>query len=248
MSSTTQPKIVKSAMRALQLFELFSEQKQPLSLGEISNLLQSPKSSCHELLHTLVHMGFMIPLNKGRTYYPSKRLYTMAETIAEFNPIKESIHQQLRALRDTTGETVVIGRLQAEQAVYLEVFEGTQAIRFNGNAGDLWPLHASAMGLSLLLGITGVERTELFSQMSLTRYTPATLTRKKDLLARLECDFPKIFLCHEEAQKDVSDIAMPLQVQGNLLSVGLVGPSFRFKQNADEYARALQFAVESIAY
>ncbi len=241
-------KLVKSAIRTMQLFAVFAEARRPLSLGELAEAMSAPKSSCHELIHTLVHLGYVLAINGGRSYYPSRRLVQIAEQLNQFNPIKEKIQNELRRLRDDTGETVMIGRLQGAQVVFSEVFDGTHAIRFTATAGDLKDLHVSSLGKALLSGLETQERQRLLAQLKLRRVSEQTLTRRQQLEDNLQQGAQQGFFTAEgEDLADVMGIAVPVEVQGYLLAIGMAGPMPRMQQNRARYGRALQAVAAEIS-
>lgn len=240
-------KLVKSAIRTLSLFQLFAEKQQPLSLADLAEGMDAPKSSCYELIQTLVHLGFLLVIDGGKSYYPSKRLLEMTEQIGQFNPIKEKIQNELRRLRDITGETVFIGRLQGDQVVYTEVFDGTHTVRYNASSGDVKNLHASALGKALLASLDEPEQSQLISRLKLTRFNDNTITRKKDLKDNLQLGSQQgIFTTNGEHLADVMGIACPVKIQGYLLAIGLAGPTSRMQLNLASYTRALQAAAAEI--
>ena len=238
------PKLVKSAIRTIELFSVFADAKRPLSLAELAGKMGAPKSSCHELIQTLIHLGYIIAINEGRSYYPSRRLFEMAEQINTFNPIKEKIENQLKHLRDLTGETVFIGRLHGESVVYTEVFDGTHTIRYTARSGDVKSVHASALGKALLGSLDDADRNRLIGNLKLTRYNDNTITGKKALKDNLEqCRRLGVYTTVGEQFPDVMGMAFPVEVQGHLLAIGLAGPINRMEQNFTTYRKALMAAV-----
>ena len=248
VSSTKKNKVVKSAVRTVQLFSVFAEKKQPLSLAEISERMKAPKSSCFELIHTLMHLGYIIGIDGGKSYYPSRRLYETAEHINQFNPIKEKVQNALVGLRDTTGETIFIGRLQGNQVAYTEVFDGTHAMRFTANSGDLKAIHASALGKALLGCLDEAAQNQLISELKLNRYSEHTITRKRDLKENLvQCEKQGIYTTIGEHFADVMAVAVPVKIQGNQLAVGIAGPIPRMQKNLKTYSQALKGVAAAIA-
>ena len=237
-------KLVKSAIRTLSLFRVFADARRPLSLAEIAEAMAAPKSSCYELIQTLVQLGYMFAIDDGKIYYPSRRLFEVAEQINTFNPIKQKIQESLKALRDRTGETIIIARLQGNQVVYTEVFDGTHSIRYTAQGGDLRAIHATALGKALLMAMEPEAMNRLISDLKLPGFTDNTITKKaalKDNLAR--CQEQGIFTTNGEFLSDVMDIALPMKVQGYQLAVGIAGPIARMQQNLATYARGLSETV-----
>ncbi len=231
----------------MQLYTVFAEKRRPLSLGELAEAMKAPKSSCHELVQTLIHLGYILAIDGGRSYYPSKRLLDMAQRIGEFNPVKEKIQNELRRLRDATGETIFIGRLQGAQVVYLEVFDGTHTVRYNAHPGDLKSIHASALGKALLANLDESVRDQLIAELKLTRFNEHTITRKKDLkenLAQGERD--GVHMTLGEHLAEVMGLAVPITVQGHRMAIGMAGPIPRMQKNLSSCTRLLKEAAAVI--
>lgn len=247
MKNPGSQKLVKSAIRTMEFFAVFAEAKRPMSLADVADAMQAPKSSCHELIQTLVHLGYVLVLDGGKTYYPSRRLLHLGEQISGFNPIKEKVENALKRLRDVTGETIFIGRLQGQQAVYTEVFDGTHAIRFTARAGDSKDLHVSSLGKALLASLDEGERNQMISKLKLTRFNANTLTLKKAFKENLKyCTEQGLYTSIGESLPDVMGIALPVWVQGHLLAIGMAGPVTRMQQHLTRYGRSLKEVAEEI--
>ncbi len=247
MGNAGSTKLVKSAIRTMQLFGVFAEMRRPLSLAELSESMAAPKSSCFELIQTLIHLGYIIAIDGGRSYYPSRRLLETAEKVGQFNPIKERIQNELKRLRDLTGETVLIGRLQGHQVVYSEVFDGTHAVRYTASSGDLKSIHASALGKALLANLDEDVRNQLLTELKLARFNEHTITRKKELKENLQqAEAQGIYTTVGEHLADVMGLAVPLKVQGHQLAIGMAGPIPRMQKNLKSYSQALKAVIAEI--
>lgn len=248
MKNSEPAKLVKSAIRTVQLFSVFAEKKQPLSLAEIAECMKAPKSSCFELLQTLIQLGYILVIDGGKSYYPSRRLFETATQINQFNPIKEKVENALKRLRDSTGETIFIGRFQNNQVVYSDVFEGTHAIRYTPNTGDLKAIHASALGKALLSSLDEAQQNQLIAGLKLTRFNENTITRKKDLKENLlQGGRDGIYTSVGEHLADVMAISIPVKIQGYQLAIGMAGPIQRMQKNLKSYSQSLKQVAAEIA-
>jgi DNA-binding IclR family transcriptional regulator len=247
MQAEAPAKLVKSAVRTLSLFNVFAEAQRPLTLAEIAEAMQAPKSSCHELIQTLAYLGHVSILDGGRTYYPSRRFYDLAAQINNYNPLKQRIHDRLKRLRDATGETTFIGRLQGHEVVYSEVFDGTHTIRYTARSGDFKTIHASALGKALLGSLDEEARQQLVSELKLKRFTEHTLTTKRALLDDLARGAQQgVYITMGEHLADVMAIAMPIPLRGGAFAVGMAGPISRMQRKQREYTAALAQAIADI--
>src|SRR5690606_20677382 len=120
---------VKTALRVIEIIEIFAREGKPLSLTELSRQLGAPVSSCLNLLRTLTGLGYLYETAPRQGYYPTGRLLAMAQRIARADPILEKIGPTLAALRDAVAETVVLAKLAPDaEVVYLEVFPSPHPI------------------------------------------------------------------------------------------------------------------------
>src|SRR4051812_27531129 len=101
--------LVKSAVRVLEVFELFERERRPCALNEICAALDYPQSSGTVLLKSLVSRGYLSYDRSARTYFPSLRLASLGEWVgpALFGQ-DGTIFEVLRDLHRATGETVSI--------------------------------------------------------------------------------------------------------------------------------------------
>jgi len=171
----------------------------------------------------------------------------MAQQINQFNPIKEKVENELKRLRDVTGETVFIGRLQGNKVVYSDVFDGTHTVRYTATAGDLKAVHASALGKALLASLDETAQNQLITELKLTRFNENTITKKKDLKENLlQCEKHGLYTTLGEHLADVMGLAVPVKIQGNQLAIGMAGPIPRMQKNLKSYSQALKDAAGAI--
>ncbi|KKL26958.1 hypothetical protein LCGC14_2390030 [marine sediment metagenome] len=110
-----------SSTRSVRLFEAFAKIGAPQSLSEISHLLDTPLSTCHGLVRALQDGGYLYSNRGTRQHYPTRRLLQIAETIASNDPVVKYFDRHMAALRDLTQETVILGAMQKDTVVYLNV-------------------------------------------------------------------------------------------------------------------------------
>src|ERR1700749_554845 len=92
--------------RTLDFIELFARERKPLSLSEISRLLEIPVSSCHDVLQALSARGYVYEIGPRAGFYPTTLLLNLATAIAQHDPIVQRAEILLKKLRDDVYETV----------------------------------------------------------------------------------------------------------------------------------------------
>lgn len=232
--------MVKSADRTLDVFELFARERQPLSLSEIARGLKTPLSSSFNLVRALEERGFLYGVGGSRRVYPTRKMFGITRTIAAAEPWIAQIEPKLAALRDATRETTILGRRQDDRAIYLAVLEGPQNIRYSAEAGDLKPLHASAIGKALLSAAPIGERMEVVARLTLDARTNATITSRQELLDDLELSARRNHaLTRGENVPDVMALAMAVRFGGDLYAIAVAGPMHRMAEKIHEHERHL---------
>lgn len=231
---------VKTAVRTVNLFEAFSRRKGPMTLTQISEALSAPISSCHGLVRTLSAKGYLYTSERNRAIYPTRRLLEVANTIATHDPVLESIVPLLEVLRDETNETILLGRRQGETILYLDVIEGGQTLRYSAGAGDIKPMHSSAIGKAFLGRLNDAERAALVARLPLDLHTPNTITERATLEADLAEGIAKgYFVTRGENVVDVMGLATNADVYGEAMGIAIAGPLVRMEAGETELAAQL---------
>ncbi|GAC1327168.1 MAG: IclR family transcriptional regulator [Beijerinckiaceae bacterium] len=239
--------LVKTAARTLDLFETFAEMKGPLGLSEIARRLGWPVSSCFGLVRTLEARGFVYLVSSRRGFYPTRRMLEQVTQIAAHDPLHERASPILSSLRAQTRETVLLGKLQQQKVVYLEVFESEQSIRYTARVGDLKPLHSSAMGKALLASLPVPRRKALLGRTKLPAVTPNTITDPVRLMAHLEEGQARGWqMTRSENVGDVMAVARTVELGGETYGVAVAGPVHRMEIAVDAHVRALGAACNQL--
>ena len=231
---------VKTAVRTVNLFEAFARRKGPMTLTQIAESLSAPISSCHRLVRTLSGMGYLYTSEQTRAIYPTKRLLEIASVIADHDPVLESMVPILEALRDETRETVLLGRRQGDVILYLDVFEGGQTVRYSAGAGDIKPLHSSAIGKAFLGRLSSGERLAQIARLPLDARTPNTIVQREALEADIAQGIAKgYFVTRGENVVDVMGLATTAKVYGDVFGIGIAAPLARMGDDVETQAARL---------
>lgn len=235
-----QSKDNRSADRALAILEAFEEFRRPLTLREIGEHCGIPVSTCHALVHTLLARGYLYQTSRRKDLYPTRRLLSLATTIVAHDPFLERIEPQLERLRSSTQETVILGKRQGDQILYLDVLESPQTIRYSSRAGEYKPMHSSAIGKVMLGAMTSVQLKEWTKKHALQKVTVNTMTNYAQLEANLEKGRRLgYFVTVGENVWDVAAIAAPVVANGELLGIAIAGPAQRIKSELRGHAALL---------
>ncbi len=232
---------VKTAGRTLGVFEAFQAMKKPAALNELAAFINAPLSSCHGIVRTLRNRGYLYSVGARSGLYPTKRLLDMATEIAAHDPILERLAPLLEALRDETEETVILGKRQQSEAIYLDVVPGLHAIRYAALPGRIIPLHSSAIGKAMLGQLAPGKLRDFVAALPREAVTDRTLTDVEALLADLAAGRERgYFVTRGENVADVMAIAAAIRAGSDWLAIGVAGPLWRLTANFERCVESLR--------
>lgn len=141
---------IKSAERTLALFELFSAQQRPLTVGEISKLLKIPQPSVTMLVRNLMALGYIEQDRFARTYTPTIRIALLGSWIHQAYVQDRQLEWRLSNLFHAVGESTFIGIQNGVHVQYVLFLKPEKPNQFDVQARMARPLAASAVGKALL--------------------------------------------------------------------------------------------------
>jgi DNA-binding IclR family transcriptional regulator len=148
---------VKSAARALAVFEYFAGVQRELTVTELATGMKLPLSSASAIAKSLVTMGYLDYNPKRRTYYPTLRIALLGTWLGRRHSEVGLIPDLLSKLVETTRESALISTRNGIFAQTVLVQLSPDPLRLDVSSGMLRPLACSAAGWSLLLNESDVE-------------------------------------------------------------------------------------------
>jgi DNA-binding IclR family transcriptional regulator len=240
MSTKSESKDNRSADRTLAILEAFEERKRSLTLRELAECCDIPVSTCHSLVHTLLNRSYLYQTSRRKDLYPTRRILDLAANIVAHDPYIERMGPFLEQLRAETQETVILGKRQKDQILYLEVLESPQTIRYSSRAGEFKPLHSTCIGKVMLGSLKTAELSAWFKKQPLNKVTGSTITAQSRLVDDLAMSNERgYFVTRGENVADVTAIAVPVRVNNELLGLAVAGPSHRMDPHLDRHVQRL---------
>lgn len=238
---------VKTAVRTLKIFELFAARKRQLVLAELAEQLEIPASSCLLLVRTLLERGYLYETARRGGYYPTRRLFEYASQIVAHDPVTERVRPVLERLRDVTGETTTLSKVQGTRLIYLLVLDSRHIVRPAMSVGTLRPLHSTATGKALLSTMDKAARAELLREAGMPRLTSTTVVSLGKLEAEIQGGLDRGWFSNDgQSVPDLSGIAVAVQFSGEAYAVSVMGPTHRVSSSTKACAEALLEAKATI--
>lgn len=167
---------VKSAARVLDIFSVLVKHPDGLSLTELCEILQYPKSSTHGLLSTMLQRGYLRHGRRERTYRLGPALFELGSAYIASTSLVSDGWEVVRSTARICDETVHLAVLDGREVLYVAKEEGTNTIRMVSAVGKRFPAYATGVGKMLLANLDDDELTLFFPDSeTLPQITPNTI-------------------------------------------------------------------------
>lgn len=173
-----------SVTRVIQILDALCASPAPVSLADLSRMLNTPKSSLAALLRGLAEVDFVVASDGAYRLGPGA--FGLGSALMEARRRFQSsdlVRDGMRRLADRTGETVLLGVRDegAGTMTYVDVIESRNSVRFAVSAGDRRPLFCTAGGRVLLAAGSDEEVHSYLDRLKPERLTDRTETRQRRL-------------------------------------------------------------------
>ena len=177
---------IQSVDRALNILEIISNADDGLTLAQISEKMDLPKSTVHGLVSTLREHRFVSQSEDDGRYIMGMHLFELGTKVAKSWDIKDAAKPAMRWLSKEFGETVHLGCEDSGEVLYLDKIAADSLVTIVSDIGARLPMHCSGIGKALLAHKSEYEVKRYISQNGLTPLTGRTITDPDELFKELE--------------------------------------------------------------
>ncbi|MEV4516323.1 IclR family transcriptional regulator [Dactylosporangium sp. NPDC049525] len=238
-----------TAERALDVLQLFTDDKLVWSGAEISERFGVARSTGYRYLKGLVDGGFVEECAGGFRLGP--QILELARLARKGIGLSDIARPVMLDLAATTKETVLLTRRSGGAVVCLDIEVSSHPVRISYERGQVLPVNAGAAALVLLAWLPEEDLAALLSSVTLERFTPRTITDPERLRTRLRKIRKDGFaLTRGELDADVLGIAAPIRGRGDeiVAAVSIAAPSHRISaDDASDLIDAVRGAADGIS-
>jgi len=228
----------RTVSRVTAILELAAE-RPGVRLATLAAALDAPKSSVFGLVKGLVSTGYLI--EEGGGYHLGPALGNLLT--AERPNLADAARPSLEELRDTFGETAMLGTAVGESVVYVAAVESRQPIRYSAPLRVRRPLYPPSAG-KVLLASWPDRRRDAYLRSIID--DPAAFEHARQELGRVRAD--GVATNRGETLPDVSAAARPIVVHGRVVAaMAVAGPTTRISERLADIAEALVEATRTAA-
>ena len=133
----------------------------PVKLADLSERMGLTRSTTHRLANAMVERGFLTFLPR-EGYQLGPKLLQLGFLAQAQADVVQIARPHLEALASASEDTVHLGRLDGDQALYLDKIAGRRRVEISSRIGDRHPLTSTGLGKALLLDDSEAVWTRLF--------------------------------------------------------------------------------------
>lgn len=225
---------IQSIVRAFQIVELFNTYGRELSILEISNYMNLPKSTVHGIVSTLFDLGYLKQNHENSRYSLGFKFLGLSTSLLNMTDLIKVSRPHLHELAEKTNETAHLAILQEGDTFYIDKVQPVHGLTVSSQIGRRLPAYCTGLGKLLLAYCPESEIRKLFKGKDLQKYTKNTKTNLDDLLR----EFKKIreiglSFDNEEYNEGLSCIAAPIYDHHSCVvaSISIAGPTQRIIRN-----------------
>ena len=231
---------VKTIDRLVEILDYFAQGHAAVSLAELSEHLNLPKSTLHRFLVGLESHGILRRDHGDKKWLPGYHLIVWGSVAAENTTIREIAKPFMSNLVAASGEMAILTVYHAHEVICIDMSETSHPVRLKMKIGAQRAAHAGASSKVLIAYLPEEEVMAIVKEKGLPKLCTNTIT---------DVDALKIELAQireqgysdslEETDPGAWGVATPIrdwkgQVVG---AIGFAGPTLRYsKDNVKRYA------------
>jgi len=167
--------VVPALKKGLQILEMFSGEKQILTINDFAEGLGTSTSAIYRTVVTLTEMKYLNKIERN-SYELGPMVLSNGFIYLASREIVQIAAPYLLELRDVSSASCHLAIRDGVQAIYLYRAPSPQKLSVNVPIGSRFHCHAVAAGRSLLTGLTDDQLTDLFAGFALDRSAPPAPT------------------------------------------------------------------------
>jgi IclR family KDG regulon transcriptional repressor len=216
--------------RALDVVEAIAEAPRGLTLTEVAEALNLPKSSALRLVANL-EMRHYVEQDQNNRYRIGLRVFSIGGKALADNILRTCARPYLEDLAIKLGESTYLAILDQDQALYIDRIESPMPVRSHSPIGSHRPLQITAVGKVMLAGMDPEKAAVLVERRAGIDSVPhMTRSELEQRLQRINVDGYAIDI--GEYDEGLTCIAAPIRDDDASVcaALGVSGPSWRINE------------------
>lgn len=209
---------VRAVDRVCAILNLLQESVDGSSLVDVGLATDLPKSSAFRYLWTLENHRYVERDAETGVYRLGLGFIGMQSRHLEL--LRHRAHPLLTRLRDDVGETVNLGVLDGDSAVYLDIVESRRGVRLAATQGVREPLHSTALGKAIAADLPEQQVRDILARSGMPALTANTITDPDRFVAAL-AQVRRSGVAVDDRENDIDGRCVAVRIPGTRLPAAL---------------------------
>jgi DNA-binding IclR family transcriptional regulator len=167
--------------RGFRILEQLAASRRGLTLSDLARHLHLAKSTCHHLLTTLLHLGYVNPPDAAGRYFAAMKLADLGGHALSSIRLRSQSAPLLRELQGATGLTVHLAIWEQGEVVLVEKVATTEGPRLATWIGRRMDAHCTGCGKAILAHLPEAELERHIREHGLPKHNENTLASPRRL-------------------------------------------------------------------
>ncbi len=201
-------------MRVLDILEILEDYPSGLTLAEISEKINLPKSSTHRILGVLLERQYVRESYGNGKYLLGYQILSLAKTCVNGIDLLNEARPFMEALNNEFNETVILGvpDHNYRRIIYLDKIDSSHSLRLVSNIGERVPIHCTALGKAILSKLEEDKVRKILENYELRKFTDNTILNLEEFIKELhKINKAGVAIDREEYKPFVSCVAAPIR-------------------------------------
>jgi DNA-binding IclR family transcriptional regulator len=214
--------------RAAQILRALEGEPGGLSLSQLADRIDLPRSTVHRVVSALAAEGLVAAASPNGRVRLGPELARLA--VASRRELRQELRPYMERLFETLNETVDCAVLDGDRLRFVDQIAAPHRLRAVSAVGATFPLHCTANGKALLAELPADEVSRMLPSR-LKRYTDNTMTARADVMRELD-EVRKRGVAYDREEHTVGISAAGFAVHdafGSLAALSVPLPTQRFE-------------------
>ena len=171
----------------MHVLQLVADADGPVNVASLMRASGYPRPTVHRIVAALIAEGLLGENERGATLALGPRLIQLASRSWGRSELRSAAVDELKQLRDITGETVHLAVPSGRNMVFIEKLESTSAVCMSSRIGTTVSLHSTAVGKAYLAALDDADCAAVLAGLPspLPRHTEHTTVEPAALKAEI---------------------------------------------------------------
>lgn len=216
--SMSEKNYIAALARGLSVMRAFGNQRDRLTLAELSKLVDLPRATVRRCLITLSTLGYVE--SSGKYFRLSPQVLTLSQAYFSSSSLPRVTQSYIEQISEQVGESCSVSVLTGDEVVYIARSARKRKASLHRDVGVNLPAYCTSMGRVLLSNLAPEELDGYFSRVSLKKFNHKTIvdeTALRKILTQVHND--DYCIIDGELEHDLRAIAVPVRnMAGNVVA------------------------------